>query len=192
MHYLDEFNTNFFWTFPVPDFDELLTIVDEDIASDEGIPDEGLSWNRDCIVRVIGGLQTKKYQKFIHEPVDRLASDLGIPMNFKISQPWINVYERGAFQETHHHSPAALAAVIFLNGGEDFSEFYFFNTNTISSPWYEVFNHRMKVPTDMLKPNIEPGNVILFPGYMLHGVSAHRSDTPRKTLAFNILMETLY
>ena len=34
--------------------------------------------------------------------------------------------------------------------------------------------------------NVSAGDVLIFPGNMLHGVSAHGSDIMRKTLSTNI------
>ena len=33
---------------------------------------------------------------------------------------------------------------------------------------------------------LKAGDIMFFPGYMLHGVSPHKSDIIRKTLSFNL------
>ena len=35
-------------------------------------------------------------------------------------------------------------------------------------------------------PNVKAGDIILFPSYLLHGVSPHKLRKPRTTISFNL------
>ena len=51
---------------------------------------------------------------------------------------------------------------------------------------YEVvdLNNNMFARRRFIKA--ERGKVLLFPSYVLHGVTVHKSDYPRKTASFNL------
>ena len=76
--------------------------------------------------------------------------------------------------------------VFFLNDGEDFSEFYFKDRHNVELSY---FWHNALEVFDCIKPKIGSGDILFFPGHILHGVTAHNRKTIRKTFAFNMLLE---
>ena len=80
-----------------------------------------------------------------------------------------------------------LSGVLFLTDQDqdDGGMFFFYN---------EGFK---EVPSELRELNFsgcreyifsKRGRVLLFPSYMLHGVTRYKSDIPRKTVSFNIIL----
>ena len=105
-----------------------------------------------------------------------------------INDIWKNTYKKGFFQETHDHLPLHLSGVIFLTDEQkDDGKFFFFNQHAseISKEWRDI---GLSAQKHYIKA--EKGKILLFPSYMLHGVSIHKTNNPRKTVAFNIEFNT--
>ena len=104
---------------------------------------------------------------------------------FTIDEVWKNTYHRYYHQEQHDHQGYELSFVIFMNDfHEDDAHFYFVNErNRVTPPDWADMCYGM--PENLI---IEPkrGDILFFPSHMLHGVSPHKSDTPRITISGNI------
>ena len=57
--------------------------------------------------------------------------------------------------------------------------------------WKKLLKNSTFSSIDMLNYSVAPkaGDVLLFPSYMLHGVTPHNSKKPRRTVSFNIHLE---
>ena len=109
-------------------------------------------------------------------------------LKLSINDIWKNTYKKGFFQETHDHLPLHLSGVIFLTDEQkDDGKFFFFNQHAseISKEWRDI---GLSAQKHYIKA--EKGKILLFPSYMLHGVSMHKTNNPRKTVAFNIEFNT--
>ena len=128
------------------------------------------------------------YSQYLDEMtsiVHSLSSEMGYYMDVTLQNPWLNHYERGYFQEIHDHINCDMSLVMFLNQGEGFAKFYFYDEVS-----YKILpmsnNLRELMGTDVFHcPNISAGDVIAFPSTFLHGVTPHESDIVRKTFSFN-------
>ena len=109
-------------------------------------------------------------------------------VNINIVNSWINVYDKGNWQEPHHHIvfPEFInfSGVIFINyDPENDAKFYFENMNldhTISG-----YTHIMK-QDPILEPPVRQGDMIVFPSFIRHGVHLQKNDSKRTTLSFNL------
>ena len=116
------------------------------------------------------------------------AQMFGEELNWFIKELWLNVMEQGGSQSVHNHANSFISGVIYLTpshpsahtlfvkslGGRDFS---FSNTNSRTE--IGAFNAEK-----WASPAPQPGDVILFPSYMLHEVPINRGAR-RVTIAFN-------
>jgi len=200
---IPDFDSYFFWKFKIENFDSLKEKVETDIESFSNTNKNNVRWNKDCSVDVINNLNPKEYLQYVEKPLNYIAEELRDhseylssealgwserPINkiqFDFDSPWINIYNEKSFQEPHSHLPHALAVVMFLNDGKDYGQFYFLNPTVYPPPW-----HIMR--PQCIKPTVEAGDIIVFPAYMLHGVTAHHSKEQRKTMALNVKMEFNY
>lgn len=90
---------------------------------------------------------------------------------------WANVNEQGDFMIPHQHSGVFLVAVLMVqpvpSGAED-----------------EGVLMLEKRPGQMVSvdPAPQAGDVLMFPGSILHTVTPHRQSSPRITLAYNLAL----
>ena len=172
------FSNSFYSKFQAPNAGELISTLE----MDEG-ENVKYSWSDMCNVKTYR-LSTEKYLPILKPSIELFARNAAIgELNYYMWDPWINFYSRNGFQELHDHSNHDIVCVFFLDTGTDFSEFYFYNRNHIQ--W--SFNWRTLMElSDRFVPTIRKGDIMFFPGHMLHGVSPHRSDKVRRTLSFNL------
>lgn len=175
-------NTGFYFHYRMPEFDKLLERIPKD-----NVVDKNFTWGNLCKVNRTA-LNINDYQDILVNPLRMVSEELGVTFSAKILHPWINMYERGSFQEVHWHDDCDIAAVIFLNDEPDFSKFYFFDANhtQFTKPWVKIIT-RIK-ESNIYYPKIQAGDVILFPSHMMHGVTPHQSDIIRKTMSFNVVI----
>ena len=130
--------------------------------------------------------------------------------SYNIQQLWHNVYNIGDFQEVHHHMSldrqAAFSFVYLLSDGlsKDLSGNHCYPViDKNKNPSYLFFNnprHSLHVSSAMSQlfecqnydyhyiPEMDEGTLIIFPSYMEHGVSVHKSDLPRITISGNLVI----
>jgi len=71
---------------------------------------------------------------------------------------------------------------------EGYSQFYFLDRHVdLSTTWRYVLSNTEQSHI----PKIEAGDIIFFPGHMLHGVSPHKHDNVRKTLSCNFWIKNI-
>lgn len=173
------FPTSFYWCFDIPNFDEVKNYVNK-----QNNINNTKTWGKDCKVDTI--LLEAKETQFLLKPSFDLFSQYAFSksVNVKMNNPWINLYKRDYFQEIHDHK-SDIASVFFINDGEYFSKFYFYNryNNCASNSLINLVEEVNQ--NDQYIPEYKEGQVIFFPGTMLHGVSPHQSDVIRKTLSCN-------
>ena len=177
------FSNQFYYQFKMPDFD----ILKERLETIEKFDDGDFTWGELCKIER-DSYNVNDFFDILVKPVGMLSGQLGVKFNAKISHPWLNRYDRGGFQEIHYHDDCDIAAVVFLNDGEDFSKFYFWDSNhtAFTKPWIKILT-QMKL-SNIYYPEVKAGDVLLFPSHMLHGVSPHNSDIIRKTFSFNVIV----
>jgi len=176
------FSSSFYWIFDIPNFTELKDYVD----SRKDINNARESWSEHCKVDTIY-LNSPDTQYLIKPSLDLFVLEaFSTNVKLNMSYPWINLYKKGYFQEIHDHK-VDIACVFFINDGPHFSDFYFYNRNNncVSNKFLSVLRDENLRLGDKYIPEYKEGQVIFFPGTMLHGVTPHKSDTIRKTVSCN-------
>jgi len=177
------FSTSFYYQFTPPNVDELLEKIDECKESD--INNSEFEWGKECIVDRIP-LRWQPWIELLEPSLEHLGKLLNASFNYVMFDPWVNYYKRGSFQEIHDHAMHDMACVFFANSGEDFSKFMILDRNStnISENMKKLIGYKNVRYVDYKK-----GDIIFFPGSLLHGVSPHNNDEPRKTFACNFNVE---
>lgn len=105
--------------------------------------------------------------------------------------PWLNVYNKFDFQEPHDHigTTSQFSCIYFLQYDSTCdAKLYFNNPNRQIHELIgmnKIFNN--KNYQNNFYPEISEGQLLIFPSYMVHGVSVQHSDNkPRITIAANI------
>ena len=172
----------------IPDNKEELVYELENAKLDK---EQHFEWDGACIVDLeridLGEKTISLFRPTLQVFFDELGID-ATQLKVYLSEIWRNTYKKGCFQEVHDHTPLHLSGVVFLTDEQDGDgRFYFHNRydSEIAREWREldIFPGRCWIKA-------ERGKVVLFPSFMLHGVSAHRTDNIRKTVSFNIIFDT--
>lgn len=114
----------------------------------------------------------------------------GERLGWAIKEMWVNVLDRGGRQAMHNHANSFISGVVYLTpthnssrtvfmkapGGHEFS-FKNDHAGVVTGP----FNAEKWV-----SPMPEPGDLALFPSYMMHAVPPNEGER-RITLAFNAI-----
>ena len=181
------FPSYFYSLMPLSNKEEVLKTLEKAKVDHEG--SSHIEWNKYCSVKV-EQLYVKDFASLLSPSVTIFLDNAGINDGIKLDSIWRNTYGLGGYQEIHDHivkSNSELSGCIFLEDQtEDASKFFFFNrqSSEISKKWKHVLgSNKIDVFNYFLNP--KAGDILFFPSYMLHGVTAHKSKKPRTTLSFN-------
>ena len=170
-------HNQFYIQFKAPNSDELISYV-----MDKGEEYCEMSWAKECNLKTIT-CPWQEIGELIHPSVHLFSQHLGKPFDYQYDDGWINCYERGFYQEIHGHAEYDFVSVFFPQNQEDgFSKLYFYDRygNSLNPSWEQIFNL-----SPSWEPHVSAGDIIFFPGSVLHGVTLHKSDKIRKSFSCN-------
>ncbi len=118
----------------------------------------------------------------------------GESLRWAIKEMWVNVLQTGGYQSAHTHANSFISGIVYLTDADASSrtafiralgghDFIFRNTNAQSLTG--SFN-----ADRWIAPEPSPGDLLLFPSYLLHEVPANRGGE-RITLSFNAIPHRL-
>jgi hypothetical protein len=136
-------------------------------------------------------LENDEWQKYLIPSLNKFSEITKLNFGWKVINCWLNLYKKGDYQEIHNHDgifneiAVNLSCVFFVNNGENFSDFYFFDVNHshINHLWTEIYRS-----STVFKLHAEAGDILFFPTHLFHNVSPHKSDIIRKTFSANIMV----
>ncbi len=114
----------------------------------------------------------------------------GQRLPWTVKEMWANVLEPGGHQAMHNHANSVVSGVIYLSRVHPDAGTVFIKG--MGQPGYVFSNTH--AGTEMgpfnadkwVMPEVSPGDMVLFPSWMLHEVPANRGGQ-RTTLAFNAI-----
>ena len=100
---------------------------------------------------------------------------------------WINEFRKGSYAHEHHHSTADISGVYYYQtSGDDGSLFFESPVREAGcTPAWVQLNNRFQIP-----PNV--GLMVLFSGWLRHGVTTNYSDSKRISISFNVNFKTVH
>ena len=156
------------------------------------LPRDNFEWGDHCLSDKVT-LNNKGFTELLNPYVVEVLSEIiEIPYNFKVDNVWKNTYHRYYHQEIHDHQGHELSFVIFMNDyQESDAKFYFVNERirVTSSNWTNLCSGSSGAMPDNFQIEPDKGDILFFPSHMLHGVTPHKSDTPRVTISGNITIQ---
>ena len=153
------------------------------------LPKEEFEWGEVCLSEKVSLRPTEFTELLKPYIIEALSEVVDVQYKFSVDEVWKNTYHRYYHQEQHDHHDFELSFVIFMNDSqENDAQFYFVNERqrVSSTNWSEVSTNLM---ADNCTIEEKKGDILFFPSHMLHGVSPHKSDTPRITISGNISVE---
>ena len=125
-----------------------------------------------------GGYQTPILSWDIFHPegkkyIDKVIGEV-IEHDFKIIEWWYNINGKGHGNMPHTHPGVDLAIVLYLTETDDLLH------------WINPFSYR-KIDTNTLKsPKTKKGDIIIFPGDLLHFVKPNPREEDRISISMNL------
>ena len=122
--------------------------------------------------------------------VDYGAHLLGERIRWLMKEMWVNVMDAGGRQAMHNHANSFISGVVYLTPTHPSSQTVF-----MKSPGGTDFllknDHPGTTPNEFnsdkwISPAPEPGDMILFPSYLMHAVPPNQGER-RITLSFNAI-----
>ena len=174
------FPTSFYSIFQAPNKDELDAAISK--YDESHIDNSKFSWGKECVVDRIP-LKKEDWIELMMPSLFTLGQEYGQKFKFNITDPWLSYYKRGSYQEVHDHSTFDLACVYFVNSGEGFSRFSFTDRYSVT---LQTSVRKLTDYHNLHGINYNGGDIIFFPGHLLHQVTPHNSDVIRKSFSCNI------
>jgi uncharacterized protein (TIGR02466 family) len=118
----------------------------------------------------------------------------GERIGWSVKEMWVNVLDTGGHQAMHNHANSFISGVVYLTPTHPGSQTVF-----MKSPGGTDFlfknDHAGITPSEYsadkwISPAPEPGDMVLFPSYLLHAVPPNRGER-RISLAFNAIPSQL-
>jgi uncharacterized protein (TIGR02466 family) len=122
--------------------------------------------------------------------VDFGAQLFGERMGWSLKEMWVNVLDPGGHQAMHNHANSFISGVVYLTPTHPGSQTVF-----MRSPGGTDFlfrnDHKGMTPGEYsadkwISPAPSPGDLILFPSYLMHAVPPNQGER-RITLSFNAI-----
>ena len=114
----------------------------------------------------------------------------GERLGWSLKEMWVNVLDTGGHQAMHNHANSFISGVVYLTPTHPSAQTVF-----MKSPGGTDFlfrnDHAAMTPTPFsgdkwISPAPEPGDIALFPSYLMHAVPPNQGER-RMTLAFNAI-----
>jgi len=114
---------------------------------------------------------------------------------YKFSQSWLSLKYPNQHHREHNHPNSLISGVLYY--GDFLKDTPLINfhkmemgiNSFILSPKQKQLGDNPKYSSNQYTLSIQPGNLILFPSYLVHSVPENNTDQVRKSLAFNIVPE---
>lgn len=154
--------------------------------------DTHLLHDPDFLGNIINDYQMKAFGSEVKHHVIEYMKQVGsfgdvIP-DFVIGQCWMTLTLNGHHAHKHAHGHADISGVYYFQTTGNDGDFYFEHPNRQLLETSVAFSElASKV---VYKPQV--GRLILFPGWMEHGVFENKTNSERVSISFNIYFQRLY
>ena len=142
-----------------------------------------------------GGYQTDSvYDPIICDAIFEKSVDLILKnykfekYNFKLGNLWINSNQQGDFNKAHNHPYSHFSGVYYLQVQNDGGQLVFYRGDTSN----QMMGIQYFLDSADTRPNFEiqplSNQIIIFPSHLMHSVHPHKSNEPRVSVSFNLIM----
>lgn len=125
----------------------------------------------------------KSLNNWISDRVNDYLNLIKSSDNVKLDGGWLNIYEKGNYQEYHNHPNCAISTIYFLNCDKNSSSVCF------KSPYREMLTLKYREDTidnfDVVCYKPENGKLLIFRSHLEHAVEKQINEGVRITLSHN-------
>jgi hypothetical protein len=122
--------------------------------------------------------------------VDMGALMFGDRLDWSIKEMWGNVLDTGGLQAPHTHANSFISGVVYLTPTHSESQTVFMKSSGGTEFLFRQENDNITATPftaeRWVSPVPAPGDMVLFPSYLMHGVPANQGGR-RVTLSFNAI-----
>jgi uncharacterized protein (TIGR02466 family) len=136
---------------------------------------------------LIDDYNLKIFEKEILRHIDLFKNTLNVPKDdlteFKIKSSWMTKTSKNEYAHVHYHKKADISGVYYYKTtGKDGSIIF-------ESPLPVFDSLIMDSLPDITKYTPEVGKILLFPGWLRHGVEPNYTDDDRYSISFDIIFK---
>ena len=103
-----------------------------------------------------------------------------------ISAMWAIINKKNDFNVLHSHPNAFLSAAYYVSAPENCGEFIIEHLNMAKRNFYPEVVQNNKLNEQAAGFEVNEGDLLIFPGYLLHKVGMNGSDQDRVVISFNV------
>lgn len=147
-----------------------------------------------CSVNVCNNLQDRidisELVNFVKSTVEEYWKELNyVEANIKIYHSWANVYPPGSYIDNHNHSPSPLTASFYLKKPQESGNIIFENpiSTLLRYQPYKGLSDKDNYASAFDEViEINEGDLVIFPGWIMHKTQPNRSAENRIILGFDV------
>lgn len=131
---------------------------------------------------IISQIGLVELEKLINDNLVHYLKILQVQQTKYNRQSWMTQSKKGEFSHVHGHGSSHISGVYYYQTNEKDGDFFFNNPNLalMTSRAFQKTNH-----TWIHTPQV--GKMIMWPGWLQHGVRMNETDHTRHSLAFNVI-----
>ena len=134
---------------------------------------------------IIDDYNLKEVYKEIDIHLERYCHELNFPIMDYNMQSWLSMFKKGNYGHVHNHVDADISGVYYYKtNGEDGNIFF-----ESANPFLEISKCFMNI-AEVWEHKPQVGKILLFPGWLKHGIKTNNTDNIRISLSFNIYFKT--
>ena len=129
------------------------------------------------------------FMQVLDNAVQNYANVIGFPQGMPdpnqkfdyMLQSWVNKFDKGSYGDVHTHMSSDISGVYYYQTTGKDGDFFFetpVDQVTCSEAWVQLSGREMIVP--------KVGQLMLFPGWIRHGVNENLTDDVRISISWNI------
>ena len=124
---------------------------------------------RNSIIRQYG---LTKFENMLKENVMLFSG-----FQCRVTSSWFSLFKTGDFAHVHNHGFADIAGA------------YYFKTKGVGDIFFQDPTPGLGKNAGRVSYGTEEGRVLMFPGWLYHGVTTNTDDEDRVSISFNILID---
>lgn len=130
---------------------------------------------------IIGEKNMEVVMKAIDDHVKLYLEYLNYPYADYAMTSWITSFDKGEYAHVHNHQHADISGCYYYETNEEDGSIFFQPPSSAlaaSSVFHKFSGRWTHTPKE--------GKILMFPGWLSHGVTTNNTDNNRKSLSFNI------
>lgn len=167
--------------YPIQNWSEnkkkILDALPAEDESQKAPNDNGLYTDYFTTIAAVGHETLPDYFNTVLGVIEPYLSNFMDGNRIEFTEMWYQKYYKNIEHKTHCHGPTGWSSVIYV----EFDPVVHAST-MFYSPYRQPWNGNI----DTFSPNINEGDMVLFPSSLLHEAPLNRSDTRRTVISYNI------